>query len=103
MENLEELEKRKRELELRRDIARLERNEKLANRTAKMVDNAATIASKVEVAKSKTSKWSWGIVVPCSLVGAFLIFAGIVDSVHASTLIGVVLLFPLFAKMVRQK
>ncbi len=87
MDSLEELAKRKKELELRRDIARLER----MNRWAK-------IASDLKI------DWSLIWVVPFTLAGAFFIVAGVHDGYVPIFIVGVLLLIlvtPRLIKIVR--
>jgi hypothetical protein len=98
MADLEELERRKRELELQRDIDRLERNERL-RRQAEKIGSAASGAS--AKAKSKLASWGWGWVSACALFGAFLVFGGLHDGALLIIGVGAVLLLPLFAKLSR--
>lgn len=99
MGELEELERRKRELELRRDIAKLERNERLANKASK-VSGAATSAS--ARATSKVASWGWFAVSICTGIGGFLLVGGLQDGKLAITAVGVVFLIPLYFKLTRR-
>lgn len=78
---LEELERRKKELELRRDIARLERNEKITNAVTHF---------------DRHLLW----VVPCTLGGIFFLVAGIHDGSLLAVLIGVCLLVPPMPRLI---
>jgi hypothetical protein len=60
--SLEELEQRKKELELKRDIAKLERNERLAKELPVSV-----------------GAWSWMWVAPLTLVGLYFLLLGLAD------------------------
>lgn len=55
MDNVEELKKRKEQLQLEREVARLERDKRIA---------------------SKTQNWSWGWVAPVGLIGITLTIVG---------------------------
>lgn len=84
MSTMEELEQRKKELQLRSDIARLEREER-----------ARGIAA-------KTAAWSWWWVGPLSLVGIFFaLFLGLGESeVQLFPIaLGLMLLVPLLLKV----
>jgi len=79
---LEELERRKKELELRRDIARLERNEKIVQAIADF---------------DRHLLW----VVPCTLGGLFFMIVGIHDGWFVGVLMGVFLLAPPMPRLLR--
>ena len=88
MTSLEDLERKKRELELRRDIAQLERNERIADGSAKLA-----------AVPLKTGGWSWGKITACTVVGVlFLILA---DGTTISYIIGSLLMLPLAFKLFR--
>ncbi|MGV8805338.1 MAG: hypothetical protein ACWA6Y_10300 [Polaromonas sp.] len=88
MSDIEDLERKKRELELRRDIAQLERNERIADGSAKLA-----------AVPLKTGGWSWGKIAACTIVGAlFLILA---DGTTISYVIGFLLMLPLVFKVFR--
>jgi len=102
MSDLEELERRKRELELRRDISRLERNERLANKANQIVDSTSSVASGVSAsAKRRVGGWGWFSVSVCTLIGGFLVLGGLHDGVFMIVGIGAVFLLPLFFKLSR--
>ena len=88
MSNIEELERRKRELELRRDIAQLERNERIADET-----------KRVASIPLKTSGWSWPTIAACAIIGAF--FLVLADGTTISYIIGAALMLPLIFKIFR--
>lgn len=102
MTDLEELERRKRELELRRDIEKLERNERLANRATQIVGITSSIATEVSAsAKKRIRGWGWFPVSICALIGGFLVLGGLHDGVLIIVGIGAVFLLPLFLKLSR--
>ncbi len=102
MADLEELERRKRELELRRDIAKLERNERLANKANQIVDTTSNVATEVSAsAKKRVGGWGWFSVSVCTLSGAFLVLGGLHDGVLIIVGIGAVFLLPLYFKLSR--
>ena len=105
MSDLEELERRKRELELKRDIARLERNEKIANAAANIADEAKTVSAgisrKVAAAGGKTAHWSWWWVLPLTLFGIWAVVVGLEEKWPVLALIGCVFLAPCLAKMLK--
>ena len=79
---LEELERRKKELELRRDIASLERNEKIVQAIAHF---------------DRHLLW----IVPCTFVGLFFLAIGIHDRWLPALLIGSCLLAPTMPRLTR--
>ena len=79
---LEELERRKKVLELRRDIARLERNERIAQ---------------AFIHFDRHLLW----VVPCTLGGIFFLVVGIHDGWLPAVFIGVCLLVPPMPHLLR--
>ena len=102
MANLEELERRKRELELRRDISKLERNERLATKTHQIVDTTSSVATEISAgAKKRVGGWGWFSVSVCTLIGAFLVLGGLHDGAMIIVGIGAVFLFPLYSKLSR--
>ena len=104
--DLEQLERRKRELELRRDIARLERNERLSTKTAEIASSASGLAEDVSANLSakrvRIGGWSWVLVVLSTLLGGYLVLGGLVDGPIWIAAIGAVFLVPLYAKLRRQ-
>lgn len=102
MSEIEELERRKKELELKRDIARLERNERIANKASKIANEAKGITSNVSksvVARgTRTASWSWIWVAPLTLFGLYLVLGGIVDGPIIIAAVGAICLVPIFAK-----
>jgi hypothetical protein len=103
MSDLEELERRKRELELRRDISRLERNERLANSASKFAEKTSDVAADASAkAASKVRGWGWPSVSVCTLVGAFLVFGGLHDGVLGISAAGALFLVPLYLKLSRR-
>lgn len=78
MAELDELEQRKKELELRRDIRRLERSERLSEHAP---------------------KWSWLWIAPLGLVGAVIILGGLIDGPIGITAVGLALLVPVWLKV----
>ena len=107
MSDLEELERRKRELELRRDIARLERNERLSSKAAQVTDDVREVTSKISetVARTggKTSEWSWWWVGPLTLFGLFLVLVGLDGKVPFIAGLGVLFLVPSVAKFFKRR
>jgi len=102
MADLEELERHKRELELRRDIAKLERNERLANKASHIVETTSSVATEVSAsAKKRVGGWGWFPVSVCTLIGGFLVLGGLHDGVFIIVGIGAVFLLPLFFKLSR--
>ena len=103
MTSLEDLERRKKELELRRDISRLERNERAANKASSMAGQASEIASglseSVKSQKAKATTWSWFWVAPLGLFGGYLVLGGLVDGPVLIAVVGLVLLLPTIAKL----
>lgn len=107
MTDLEELERRKKELELRRDIAKLERNERIASKASKIADDAKDLTSGVTQnvvnRGSKTAAWSWLWVAPLTLFGLFLVLGGLVDGPISVALVGMLFLVPAIAKFARNR
>lgn len=107
MTNLEALEQRKKELELRRDIARLERNERIANKASDIATGASNLvsdaAATVQTQKSKVATWSWIWVGPLTLIGIYLVLGGLVDGPFGIALAGLVLLYPSFVKLLGRR
>ena len=103
MTSLEDLERRKKELELKRDIARLERNERIGNKASSFAAQATELASdvsdSVKTQKVKSKGWSWLWVAPLALLGAYLVLGGLVDGPITVALAGFVLLLPAIAKL----
>jgi hypothetical protein len=103
MTDLEELERRKRELELRRDIAKLERNERLANKATKIADTTSGVAADISAkAAQKIGSWGWFSVSVCTLIGAFLVLGGLHDGVLIIAAVGAIFLLPLYFKLMRR-
>jgi hypothetical protein len=98
MADLEELERRKRELELRRDIARLERNDRLKRKAEEIASTASEASTK---ARSKLATWSWGRVWMCAIPGAVLLLGGLHDGSPILAGVGGVLLVPLVARLLQ--
>lgn len=102
MADLQELERRKRELELRRDIAKLERNERLSNKATQIVDTTSNVATEVTAtAKKRIRGWGWFPVSICTLIGGFLVLGGLHDGAFIIVGIGAAFLLPLFFKLSR--
>ncbi|MBK6852177.1 MAG: hypothetical protein IPG93_11270 [Burkholderiales bacterium] len=106
MSDLEDLERRKKELELRRDIAKLERNERIVNQVSNIAADAKElsvgISTKVAERGVKTGGWSWLWVGPLTLFGLYLVLVGLVDGSILVSLFGAVCLVPLWAKLTRK-
>jgi len=106
MSDLEELERRKKELELRRDIAKLERNERISNKVSNIAadakDISVGISTKVAERGVRTGGWSWLWVGPLTLFGLYLVLGGLVDGPIFVALIGAVCLVPAWAKLMRK-
>ena len=103
MSDLEELERRKRELELRRDIARLERNERLANKATKIAETTSGVAADASAkATRKIGEWGWFPVSICTIVGAFLVLGGLQDGALITVAVGAIFLLPLYLKLSRR-
>lgn len=81
MSTLEELEQRKKELQLRSEIARLERE------------------NRVRATSAKTAAWRWWWIAPLSVAGVFLAAAGLGDNQPGAVFLGLVLLVPLLLKV----
>ena len=93
MTNLDELEKKKRELELRRDIAKLERQERISTVASQATSTVAT--------RLDPSRWSWWWVGPLGGLGAYLamwIYQGMVELLFA----GVLLMVPAAIKLLKR-
>ena len=107
MADLEELERRKRELELKRDIARLERNEKIASTAASIADEAKTVSAgishKVGAAGAKTAHWSWWWVLPLTLFGIWVVLIGLDEKLPVLALFGCIFLVPCLAKILKRR
>jgi len=103
MPDLEQLERRKRELELKRDIARLERNEKIADVAASISNEAKNvsvgISHRVAAAGGKTAHWSWWWVLPITLFGIWAVVVGLEEKWPLLALFGCVFLAPSLAKI----
>lgn len=106
MNNLEELECRKKELELKRDIAKLERNERIASKVSSVMadakDFSAEVSDKVVKHGVGTSGWSWLLVGPLTLFGLYLVLGGLIDGPKVIALIGLSFLIPAWAKLKRK-
>ncbi len=103
MATLEELERRKKELELQRDIARLERNERIGSRASDIAANASNVvrgvSETVQEQRSSATTWSWLWVAPLTLFGLYLVLGGLIDGPLVIALIGLVLLLPAIWKV----
>lgn len=106
MSDLNELERRKKELELRRDIAKLERSERIADKISNFAadtkDHSIEISSKVAERAERTGRWSWLWVGPLTLLGLYLVLGGLVDGPIFIALIGAVCLIPAWVKFARK-
>jgi hypothetical protein len=85
MTPIEELERRKQELQLRSDIAKLEREERL------------------RASSSKIDSWSWKWVAPLSVVSLYFVLGGVEDGKPGAIVVGLVLLVPLLLKVLRSR
>lgn len=85
MSDLEELRRRKEELELQRQIARLERREQ--------------IGSAAERVKDRTARWSWWVVGPLTFIGGIFTLHGFGNGGVPSAIFGLALLLPVLAKL----
>ena len=107
MSGLEDLERRKKELELQRDIRRLERNERVAQKLSQAADDAkdvtAQLTSGVLERSARTGKWSWIWVAPLGLLGAYLVLGGLVDGPVLIAGVGALLLVPAWFKVSGRK
>lgn len=103
MDDLEALERKKRELELRRDIAKLERNEEIRNKassvTAEVSSRVSGISTRVATSAAGTRKLSWLWVGPLTLVGIYLVLGGLTDGPRVVALVGAVFLIPAYQKI----
>lgn len=88
MADLEELERRKRELELQQEIRKLEASERLA-------ENANQAANTV----AKVGGWGWGATSASTVAG--LLFLILADGTTISYIIGAFLLLPIVFKVFR--
>jgi glycerol-3-phosphate acyltransferase PlsY len=86
MSDLEELEKRKQELELRRDIANLEHKERTRVGRSKL---SGTITS-----------WRWWWVGPLSILGVFWSIAGFDGGEPGAGVLGIIFTLPLILKLI---
>lgn len=108
MANIDQLEARKKELELQRDIARLERNAKFKEKAADVItDMAAGAAQKVQTSSGKAKTWSWLWVGPAALVGGFFALAALESRGGGDILIlsvlATALLLPAVLKLLGQR
>ena len=107
MSDIDELERRKKELELRRDIRQLERNERVGQKVSQVVDEAksatADIASTIVERSSTAGKWSWVWVAPLTFLGAYLVLKGVVSRSILTSGIGALLLIPVWLKVSRKR
>src|SRR5258708_18269237 len=102
MTNLEQLERQKRELELRRDIAGLEKNEHWRVRRTKITETTSGVAASGSAkARAKIGGWGWFSVSVCTLIGAFLVLGGLFDGALGIVAVGAVFFLPLFIKLSR--
>src|SRR5258708_3792477 len=100
MTNLEQLERQKRELELRRDIAGLEKNEHWRVRRTKITETTSGVAASVSAkARAKIGGWGWFSVSVCTLIGAVLVLGGLNGLGVGIFAVGAVFLLPLFIKL----
>ena len=81
MSELEELERKKKELQLRQEIAELERKERMRS------------------ASNNFAQWNWMWVAPLTIFGAFLFIVGIGNGEPAPVIFGVLLLIPVGLKL----
>lgn len=81
MSELEELEQKKKELQLREEIAELERKERMRN------------------ASNNFAQWKWVWVAPLTLVGAFFFLGGLLDDKGAALVLGILMLIPVGLKL----
>ncbi len=92
MADLENLKKRKEQLELERDIARLEREARVGHAVSEGVSNV--------------TKWSWKWVAPLTALGLWWFLMGTFDMKQYQTIlyiIGGVLLIPFVLKLLGNK
>jgi len=102
MENLDELERQKRELELRGNIARLKQSERWRGRRTKIAETTSGVAANVSAkARAKIGGWGWFSVSVCTLIGAFLVLGGLFDGALGIVAVGAVFLLPLAIKLSR--
>jgi hypothetical protein len=100
MSDIDALERRKRELELRRDIAKLERNERLTNKAAEFAETTSGLAADVSAkAKRKVVGWSWLSVSIFTLIGAFLVLGGLHDGALGIAVVGALFFLPFYFKI----
>ena len=81
---IEELEKRKRELQLRHEIAQLERSERMRGASSKWSSRAAS--------------WSWWWVGPLTLAALFWILIALAAPMVPAIVLGIPFLVPVFLK-----
>lgn len=79
---LEQLEERKRELELQREIAKLERNQRLTNRVGKL---------------------SWILVAPLTVFALYILLVAVVDGKLDSLAVSIVCFIPIAIKLYFKK
>ncbi len=72
MDDLNELKRRKEQLELERDIARLEREARIGQAVTERVDGIGAKADRI-------TKWSWAWVGPLTAVGLWCMAMGTLD------------------------
>lgn len=96
MADLEELKRRKEQLELERDIARLEREARVGQAVSGGVDRVSERVDKI-------AKWSWMWVVPVTLLAVFAVILAFDKETVGHTLAAVLLLVPIFAKMIGKR
>lgn len=96
MANIDDLRKRKEELELQRDIARLEREARVAQNVS---DGMQEVGAKVD----KIAKWSWYWVFPVTLLGAFALFLALNKSSVGHFVVAALLLVPIAAKLIGKR
>ena len=77
LSNIEELKKRKEQLLLEQEVARLERKQNM----------------------SKASAWSWKWVAPLTLIAAFFVLGGLGEGEAAPVVLGLVGLVPVAMKL----
>ena len=81
---IEKLEKRNREFQLRHEIAKLERSERVRDTSSKV--------------SSKAGSWSWWWVGPISILGLGFVFLAVAANKSAAILPGIALLVPIALK-----
>ena len=102
-DDLDALERKKRELELRRDIAHLQRNEEIRSRVSNVTSNlslhVSNVTNKVTTGSVWSGRLSWWWIVPLSALGGYLILGGLFDGPKIVALIGAVFLLPACMKI----